>query len=130
MRLKKPFFSIFPVILAATIIAIPVSLPLADVINQQSAMNQFAVGKLDGERDAKGNPLWFLAGAGCGCFGAGFAFLMKPSPDAQSLVGKSSDYVLGYTEGYKNKGRMKNTSYACAGWAAFVAVYAVAGGFN
>jgi len=96
----------------------------------QQTTDEYLQGKLDGERDAKGNPLWFLAGAGCGIIGAGAAYLIKPSPPASALIGKSAEYVLGYTEGYKNKARNQNTTYACAGWAAFVLIYAAAGGFE
>lgn len=96
----------------------------------EAAVDDCMQGKLDGKRDAKGNPLWILAGVGCGICGAGAAYLMKPNPPAEALLGKSSAYVLCYTEAYQSKARMMNTGYACAGWAAFVAVYAAAGGFE
>lgn len=92
--------------------------------------SEFARGKAEGQQAAKGNPLWILAGAGCGIFGVGAAYFTKPSPPAQALVGKSPEYVLGYTEGYQNKARTTNAGYACAGWAAFIAIYAAAGGFS
>jgi hypothetical protein len=84
----------------------------------QEELSDYALGKLDGERDAKGNPLWFLAGFGCGIFGVGAAYLIKPEPPAHALMGKSSEYVLGYTEGYQNKSRTQNAMYALGGMAA------------
>lgn len=93
--------------------------------SRSSATSDYLQGKLDGERDAKGNPAWFLAGAACGIFGAGAAYFIKPEPPASALVGKSAQYVLGYREGYQNKSSGKNLGYACAGWAALVIVYVV-----
>ncbi len=110
------------------LIIILVSMPM--VLIAQDQAETFSQGKMDGERDTRGNAVWILAGIGCGIFGVGAAYFIKPSVPAQVLVGKSSDYVLGYTEGYQNKARNKNAGYACAGWALFVAVYLAAGGFN
>ena len=120
--------SILIKVISVFLIAIMVSIPMTLLAQQQEGT--FAQGKMDGERDAKGNALWVLAGAGCGIFGVGAAYFMKPSPPAQALVGKSADYVLGYTDGYQNKARNANAGYACGGWAAFIAIYAAAGGFS
>jgi hypothetical protein len=95
-------------------------------ITQNNSVNEFAMGKLKGESDSKGQPLWFLAGLGCGIIGVGVAFLVKPNPPASSLLGQSSDYVLGYSEGYRNKGREKNTTYACIGWGVWIVIYVTA----
>jgi hypothetical protein len=82
-----------------------------------------AQGKADGERDGKGNALWFLAGLGCGIIGFGAAFLIKPSPNANALLGKSSDYVVCYTEAYQAKAKGKNVLYAGLGWGAWMIIY-------
>jgi hypothetical protein len=118
------FIKVIATFLAVSLFVMPISLTA-----QQSA-GTYVEGKVDGEMAAKGNPLWFLAGVGCGCIGVGAAYFIKPSPPAYALVGKSSEYVLGYTEGYGDKSRNKNAGYACAGWLAFVAVYAALGGFS
>jgi len=89
----------------------------------QTMGNDYLQGKMQGELDAKGNPLWILAGLGCGIFGAGAAYFTKPSPPTTALLGKSTEYILGYTEGYQNKSRKMNTGYACGGWAGFVLIY-------
>lgn len=83
----------------------------------------FVQGKIDGARDAKGNALWLIAGVGCGVFGVGAAYFTKPSPPTQMLIGKSRDYVMGYTEGFQGKSRETNTGYACAGWGTWALVY-------
>jgi len=119
---------IFIKIISVFLIVMMVSMPITLLAQQQEGT--YAQGKMDGERDAKGNALWILAGAGCGIFGVGAAYFMKPSPPAQALVGKSIDYVLGYTEGYQTKARNANVGYACGGWAAFIAIYAATGGFS
>jgi hypothetical protein len=87
-------------------------------------------GKMDGERDAKGNPLWFLAGLGCGIFGTGAAYLIKPSPPAQMLMGKPANYVVCYTDAYQGKKRMQNTYYACAGWVGWIIILVASGGLD
>lgn len=87
-------------------------------------------GKFDGTAAAKGNPLWFLAGAACGIFGTGAAYFIKPSPPVGSLMGRSSEYVLCYTDAYQNKARNGNTAWACGGWATFVVIYVAAGGLE
>ena len=96
---------------------------IATPLLAQQTMDDYVQGKLDGERDSKGNPLWILAGVGCGVFGVGAAYFIKPSPPAHALVGKASGYVMGYTEGYQKKSRNKNAGYACAGWAAWIIFY-------
>jgi hypothetical protein len=40
-----------------------------------------------------------------------------------ALMGKSTEYVLGYVEGYQNKSRKTNTGYACGGWAAWALMW-------
>jgi hypothetical protein len=89
-----------------------------------SATDEYLKGKMEGQAAAKGSGWWVLAGlsgAGfCLCIGvAGIivAALVPPKPPEQALIGKSSNYVLGYTEGYKSKGRWKNAGYASIGCA-------------
>ena len=101
------------------------------LIGQQgNTVNDYLQGKADGEMDAKGNPAWILGGALCGIFGVAGAYFIKPSPPTESLIGKSAEYVMGYTEGYQNKSRQKNAAYACGGWAAFVVIFLAAGGLD
>lgn len=105
-------------VLAFLMVVCPFSSSLA-----QTTPSDYVQGKMDGERDARGNPVWFLAGLGCGIFGLIGAFVIAPSPPTHALVGKSSDYVLGYTEGYKSKARSGNAMYAAVGAITWVVIY-------
>ena len=84
--------------------------------------SEYFQGKLDGEREASGSGIWFLAGLGCGVFGLGAAYLSQPAPPAINLVGKSQPYAMGYTDGYRNSARNQNTTYAAIGWAVWLAI--------
>jgi hypothetical protein len=131
MKTDKISFKIVSWALMFTLISMPIAINAQIEVNSQSGQQEgFFEGKVAGEASAKGNPLWILAGVGCGLFGVLGALLVKPSPPTHALMGKSSDYVLGYTEGYQKKARNANTGYACAGWAAFTVVYVAAGGYN
>ena len=106
---------------------------IADVATQQDteetesetsgAVDECWQGRADGERDAKGNPLWFVAGLACGIFGFGAAYLIEPSPPASALLGKSSGYALCYTEAYQDKSKGKNAMYAGIGWLVWIVIY-------
>jgi hypothetical protein len=78
----------------------------------------YAQGKIDGENSAKGNIMWVPGGAVFTWLAIGYAYLNKPTPPTYALVGKSSEYIMGFTEGYQNKTRNLNTRYACLGCAA------------
>jgi hypothetical protein len=77
-------------------------------------------GKMDGERDAQGKGIWFVAGLPgvCYCIGLGgifISYIIPPSPPEVAFIGKSGEYILGYTEGFQSKGRLKNAKYASLG---------------
>ncbi|MFC1475680.1 hypothetical protein ACFLQW_01605 [Candidatus Zixiibacteriota bacterium] len=122
MKTARTWHKVICILLSMLLVTAPV---LAE-----GELTDYQQGKVDGERDARGNALWFLAGAACGICGAGAAYLIKPKPPAGALVGKSGDYVLGYTEGYQTKARNQNTMWACGGWLAFVLIFAAAGGYD
>jgi hypothetical protein len=105
--------------IAMTLAVLMIITPL---LAQQQA-SDYVQGKLDGERDATGSALWILAGVGCGCFGVLGAYVFRPSPPAERLIGKTADYVIGYRDGYKGKSANRNALYAAGGWLAFVVVY-------
>lgn len=99
-----------------------VSLPL--IAQTTQASNEYFQGKTDGQRAAKGSPLWILGGFACGLFAVGYCyFFLSPSPPTGALIGKSSEYVLGYTEGYKKKTRSQSGMYSLIGWGIWVVVY-------
>jgi hypothetical protein len=90
--------------------------------------SDYISGKMDGERDAYAKGIWFLAGLpGICCYGIGVggvlcSFLVPPSPPQASLIGKSGEYIMGYTEGFQSKGRLKNAKYASLGCLAGTAI--------
>lgn len=91
----------------------------------QTRMTDYLQGKEDGKRDGKGSPGWLAAGLFCGIFGFIGALSSNPSPPAEKLMGKSSEYILGYTEGYKSSAKTKNIYYACGGWALLGGIYLI-----
>jgi hypothetical protein len=78
-------------------------------------------GKADGSKGA--SPAWIIAGLGCGIFGLGAAFLIKPSAPASRLVGKSPEYVVCYTDAYKSAARDRQVIYATIGMAVWIIIY-------
>ena len=92
----------------------------ASSTTQQQGTGTFSEGKLDGERTAKGNVLWVPGGAVFTLLAIGYAYFSTPSPPTYALVGKSAEYVIGFTEGYQSRTRTLNTRYACLGCAATV----------
>lgn len=104
-------------LLVVALVAIPV---LAE--GRPAQGNDYAQGRADGQRDAKGSPAWILGGILCGVFAVLYCYIQSPSPPVGALVGKSSDYVLGYSEGYKTK-RGKDAMYAWIGWGIWIVIY-------
>lgn len=78
--------------------------------------SEYFQGKTDGERDAEATDVgfgWLLLGCVGGVL---WAYILEPDvPSAQTLVGKSSEYVAGYNEGYKAKIRSKRVKQAFIG---------------
>lgn len=109
---RVPLASLMLVVFCAVILVVPV---VALAQDDDSGVDQCWQGKADGERDGKGNAAWMLAGIGCGIFGVGAAYLIKPNPATGALLGKSSEYVLCYTESYQQSAKNKNAMYAGIG---------------
>jgi len=112
------FISIFLVIFI-------IAQPVAAIAQQTDLNSDYMQGKIDGEMDAKGNAMWIIAGCGCGLLGVGAAYLMKPSPPAAAIIGKSTEYILAYTEAYQNKARNINLRYACTGYIVTMVAYII-----
>jgi len=106
------------------LILIFISVPvLAQTASQTSDYMQ---GRADGEAAAQGNAVWFAGGLVFGCLAVGYAYLLySPSPPSAALVGKSGDYVQGYTEGYQKKMRKLNGSYALTGWSVWLLIWSL-----
>jgi hypothetical protein len=92
--------------------------------SKASNFDEYLLGKTTGQAEARGKPVWILAGlAGTGlclcigCAGIGIAFAVPPTPPESAFMGKSSSFIQGYTEGYKSKARIKNAGWATIGCA-------------
>jgi len=99
------------------------------ISEQMPNKDDYAKGVKDGKRDAKGKPVWILAGlAGigpCACFGIGgigLAYTVPYSPPEDALLGKSSIYIVGYYKGYRSSSRLKNAGWAVLGLAMAIAI--------
>jgi len=90
----------------------------------------YAIGHLAGKSDARGNAFWIVPGCLCSILAPIVAVFIKPAPPASELVGKSAEYVLGYTDSYKKAARWKNVGWAslgCVGSGVIGLILAVAG---
>ena len=121
----KTSHNIITVLMVLLLVAVP--------LMAQSDDGGAAQGRIDGQRDGKGSAVWILAGCCLSWIGIIIAYLVKPTPPASSMIGKSSDYVAAYTEAYKSEGGKKNAMYAAGGCVASAIVscisYVVAYGF-
>jgi hypothetical protein len=118
MKMSRPINKTLCVALVLLCVAVP-------LMAQQPSDGGYAQGKADGDRDGKGSAIWGLAGCLLGPVGILIAYFVPPSAPGSALMGKSSEYVLGYTEGYQSKGKMQNVYWAAGGCAASVVVYVI-----
>ena len=111
------------VLIAMSIIATPIP-----AYSQETNTNggTFTEGLMEGQMMANGNATWVVGGFCCGIFGVGGAYLLPPSPPVHMLIGKSAEYVMGFTEGYKNESKKKNAQYAGIGFIGYLALYLLA----
>jgi len=89
----------------------------ATPILSQEVVNDYVQGRKDGRREgaADASLVWIIPGVCCGCFGIGAAYFWPQAVSAARLVGRSPDYVRGYTSGYKSARRERQTIYAAIG---------------
>jgi hypothetical protein len=105
------FFMVFPV--------------LAQGQTGQSS-DDYVQGRLDGEAAAKGDALWFAAGCFFGCLGVLAAYILSDaSPPMSMLVGKSPTYISAYTEAFKAKKKIRDTTTAAIGMGVSAVTYLV-----
>ena len=108
-------------ILAVSMALILLVMPLL----AQDSTGEYMQGKIDGERDARGEGAWFFAGCLLGATGILIAYIVEPNVPAAQLVGKSNAYVLGYSDGYKRKTQSLNAKNAMTGCGISVAAWLV-----
>jgi hypothetical protein len=92
--------------------------------------NEYELGKIQGEIDAKGQAIWILSGLLLGPIGLILPWVINPSVPAANLIGKSAEYVAGYMDGYRHEAKPKNFLYSLVGFAVWgAAAVALAVGF-
>ncbi len=82
-----------------------------------SSTDDFVKGKIEGmAKGAKaGNGAWFFSGCLLGVLGIILPYVIDPTVPVEDLMGKSSSYVLGYTDGFKESAKGANFKYAMYG---------------
>lgn len=131
MRKFGLFFKTIAVFTALVLFSMPLLAQQIEVQGTQqqqqktSTAGDFMQGKMDGERDARGSFAWFFGGFCLGLLGVILAFVIAPTPSTASLMGRSPDYVMGYTEGYKSRAKKQQGYYALAGMATLLVVYVI-----
>ena len=98
-------------LIVMSILVAPISIYSQDT----AKAGTFTEGMMQGQMAGSGNAGWMLGGFLCGIFGVGGAYFVEPSPPIHLLMGKSTDYVMGFTEGYKKETKKKNVQYASIG---------------
>lgn len=98
----------------------------APVFAQQE---DYQMGKLQGEVDARGQAVWILSGLLLGPIGLILPWVINPRVPGANLIGKSAEYVAGYMDGYRHEAKPKNFLYSLVGFAVWgVAVVGLAVG--
>lgn len=76
--------------------------------------------RMDGEQDAEldvSKILWIVVGFFISVIGILIAYIYQPNPPATKLMDKSQEYVMFYTEAYKEKSRSIQLTYSAVGFA-------------
>ena len=111
----KKFIAILLVAILFAYTAMPVFSTESDI-----AYQALLDARRDAEADAsamKGVVLGFF----CGLIGVGITYFTPPSPPVHRFIGKSSEYVLLYTDEYRRVARKEETFHAIGGCAMAVA---------
>ena len=99
-------------------------LPEQDNISmQRQAITQ---ANIDAVSDADQNAMWYGAGFLFGIFGVGAAYVATPSVPTIRLMGKSPEYIIFYTDTYKQAARDRHVEQAtsgCIAWAGVLVIY-------
>lgn len=127
--LKSVYCRCICMVLALLMIATPLAanIPTGCVLvllgqekSADASQGTCADGKLDGERDAQGNPAWLLFGVGCGVIGVVVAAVYSPDIPSATAVqlseNKSQEYFMCYVDGYEKKSKNKNLMWSAIGW--------------
>jgi len=112
LNLKKP--------VAILMVVLVIFGPMSEVA--QSGDEEYKAGRLHGEREAKGESGWIIAGLLLGPIGITLAYLLKPSAYAGNIENRSPEYTRGYREGYRERTVKYNVDAAATGFLGFMFV--------
>jgi len=84
------------------------------IMAQEAATNAVIQAQQQAEADFN-KAMWLGVGCLLGWVGLLIGYLVQPSPPATALMGKSPEYVVAYTEAYKEKMKSLQTKYALVG---------------
>jgi len=77
----------------------------------------YQMGRLQGEVDARGQAVWILSGLLLGPIGLILPWVINPRVPGANLIGKSAEWVAGYMDGYRHEAKPKNFLYSLVGFA-------------
>ena len=76
-------------------------------------------GYIAGKRDAKGDATWICSGLYLGPIGVVLPWVVSPKVPGGNLIGKSAEYVEGYTKAYRKKVKKVNFGFSLIGFGIF-----------
>jgi hypothetical protein len=117
-------------LLVKVIVFLLAALLLVQPLLAQMAQDEYVTGRMEGANAAQVNTtLWFFAGCLLGWVGLLLAYVIAPEVPSQHLIGKSAEYARGFTEGYQEKAKKKQTTnalYGCiVGTVAYIGCYVI-----
>jgi len=83
--------------------------------------DDYQLGRLQGEMDARGQAVWILSGLLLGPIGLILPWVINPRVPGANLIGKSAEWVAGYMDGYRHEAKPKNFLYSLVGFAVWTA---------
>jgi hypothetical protein len=114
--------------LALVLSAIFLAEPSVAAVLQEQTDEACRTGEADANQETSG-ALWFVAGCGLEVVGVVLAYVIKPTPAASRLVGKTPEYVAAYTDCYQSKALAIQEKWAwigCGAVGVFWIIYYVA----
>ncbi|MBN2379233.1 hypothetical protein JXM67_05470 [candidate division WOR-3 bacterium] len=98
----------------SSVLLVVLSVVPAITLAQETESDPCLEAKYDARQDVK-SWQWIAVGCVFNLLGVGAAYLLKPTPPPDRLLGKSSDYVESYTECFMKAARKVRGGYAWIG---------------
>lgn len=96
-------------------------IPKEKQLQNMSTMNseEYMRGIADAKKDAQGSVLFCFSGACLQLIGILLPYIIDYDPPAEKLVGKSPDYIMGYSKQYNSSMKNKNMINAIIGYVGY-----------